>query len=901
MDNQETIARRVREQNKIYIARMALRQAVWQVPHEPGRGVLKAPVDAITGHEFRGANALKLLEIQRSFELEDPRWIIETDVEKNGFRLKPGAKPRDVFVKDSSGLWVGGHAFHVSEVFDFPLYVEKGVAAARPYEFLDEVIARAGLKHAEDTPGTYYIDPATHTLHSPADVSGVADPREHYGKLFYHMLRAENAGLQRAQELTGDAGAIDSLTAHIAHLIVSSRLHVPFYPDNSVDYSDQWIRLIEVDQDKDVVKTVARDAELVATQFVGRVFDVAHNHQQDRQAEKTTFREAMRQLDAAATREDVLALEERIQAGFVADIPTVQFAQADWPRWTEAIQAKTRSFEVPLARTAPRGATPGGRRQRRIPEEQRRYIFVPFEERFAAYEAGSTYDREKKLHYIPVGADVTPFQKWLEPPRGLTPQQVIDAFIEECKGFGLEMSAAVVQMDGKWRGTTVTTSENTKKTAGRYVLGDDGRGYIRNLDTGEEAPWRPSEPLSNDDKTREQLEEFRRNSERVRAVEERRQQQAEAKLTAKWASLPDATQHPYTDRKQVPAIGLKLWGEDLAIPMMDPDGVVRNIQRIPPTPGGQKLYPKDARKSGRSYVIGSLKDAPVVFFAEGYASAMTPHIATKFPSVVCFDSGNLASAMKGLRDQIPPDADKIIIADNDLVTSERLASTLNSTTMRKKIGYPEIQVNDVDFALNGGTTYFLELGESQFSLRVTETNDVEHYEMRRLYGEIWRGSERVHRVMINNVGMEKALAAAEAEGAKVFAPSFSDPDAYRKGFKDINDLQTTEGLPVVQDQLASVVDLVKGRQFAQERARELKYNVIEVRPLENDSRHVGQVVLHAGCHAVQDVGRSTAVAHSYRDLDRIPQQGAVARIEYRGGRGVVADAAEQNKGKGIGR
>ncbi|HEX7649889.1 MAG TPA: hypothetical protein VF450_21010, partial [Noviherbaspirillum sp.] len=522
-----------------------------------------------------------------------------------------------------------------------------------------------------------------------------------------------------------------------------------------------------------------------------------------------------------------------------------------------------------------------------------------YEDGQLAKDAGATWDPDKKLRFIHLLTDRKPFQKWLTPPKPLSIDEIKNQFRDACIAFQLDMDhpKAIIEMDGKWRGVPVTSRGKSKKLSGRYRLDAEGYGQIKNLDNGQGGPFRPDGKMASDPKTQEQLREAQKNQERLRAAELRKQEAVEAVCAKRWAALDDTGQHPYTDRKQVPAIGLKRWGEDLAIPMRDAAGVVRNIQRISPEPGGPKLYETGARKTGLFHVLGELDGASTVLFGEGYATCASPHIATGFPTVVCFDSNNIQAVMHALRDRIK-DADKIILADNDLVTHERLARTLNGG-MREKLRYPEIHARDIAAALLAGGRLAL-VGEGNYELTVREQVDGSHYDMPRLHAEIFQGNDRLHRVMINNAGMEKALAAAEAEGAKVVAPSFKDPEAYAKKHKDYNDLHVAEGLDAVREQLASVIDLVKGRAYAEERARELKYNLIEVHPAENDGRHTGEIVLHAGCHAVQDKGKQQAVAHSYRDLDKIPAQGQIARIEYRNGRGKVSEIVSHERSKGRG-
>ena len=59
-----------------------------------------------------------------------------------------------------------------------------------------------------------------------------------------------------------------------------------------------------------------------------------------------TLQAAIGQLNEVVTQEQVKALNERIDVGFVADVPTVQFSDADWPLWTDAVRTKAQAIEA---------------------------------------------------------------------------------------------------------------------------------------------------------------------------------------------------------------------------------------------------------------------------------------------------------------------------------------------------------------------------------------------------------------------------------------------------------------------------------------------------------------------------------------------------------------------------
>lgn len=69
--------------------------------------------------------------------------------------------------------------------------------------------------------------------------------------------------------------------------------------------------------------------------------------QQKNQDKPTTLQDALQRLSDASSLEQVQALCDEIDEGFVANIPTVQFADADWPMWSDAILKKVQFLETP--------------------------------------------------------------------------------------------------------------------------------------------------------------------------------------------------------------------------------------------------------------------------------------------------------------------------------------------------------------------------------------------------------------------------------------------------------------------------------------------------------------------------------------------------------------------------
>lgn len=538
--------------------------------------------------------------------------------------------------------------------------------------------------------------------------------------------------------------------------------------------------------------------------------------------------------------------------------------------------------------------------RRHLPREERIELFVPYAERESAKKLGAIWDGE--VWYIGVDWDASPFDRWLSPPQLLTRREIVAAFVRQCESWGLDMADEdtdeFAMMDGVWHKTTVTTSKNHIKKSGAYVLNERGYGCICNHDQGTKVPFEPEGIMASEEQTAEAQAQYRQNLEaRMKAEKALRDKVAKA-AQQRYKRLSGteiiADVHTYLlEKKFVPAFpGLRCDNDKLVIPMYDVDGQIRNLQSI--DPAGGKLFMKDGEKKARFFVIGDLATADTILFGEGYATLASSYLATKFASVTCFDSGNIAAVMEALEDRTKH-ADRIILSDNDLVTPARTAATLNNAKMRERHGYDPISGDMVAAAIATGNA--VDIGsDGRFALRAKERREVEHFELPRIYAEIIdrESGEVMHKIAVINVGMEKALAAAARFDAKVVAPQFADPLAYEKGYKDFNDLHVQEGLDRVQMELAAVVDLVKGRRTVELFAQERNFNLIEfVEPAEG-GRYTGRVVGNVGVHSVQEVGKAQIAAHPVQALSRIPVEGEAIRIQYTGGRGEV-EAARSGK------
>ncbi|TCK31934.1 putative DNA primase/helicase [Paraburkholderia sp. BL8N3] len=518
----------------------------------------------------------------------------------------------------------------------------------------------------------------------------------------------------------------------------------------------------------------------------------------------------------------------------------------------------------------------------------RRYLFVPFEEKDEAHRLGARFDGRKSAWFVPHGVDDVPFARWFNPKEIDVEQE----FAEACARLGV-VYPGVKESEG-WMVTTVTTSRDQKALKGAYrvVFGDAPNGYISNHDTGEGEAWFPRGKvltIEDREKHRKLLEENRKQREDATSQERERVSQ---RATAKWGTLETALTHPYAERKQVGVFGLRLDGERLVTPLADVDGKIWSLQYIDAR--GGKLYESGGKKTGNFHVLGELQSGKTVLFGEGYATCASLHVATRLPVVEVFDSGNIAPVIAQLAPRLEGKT-LIICGDDDVLTRDKIVRTINKIAhsdyakgrlqLKGGIADDEVLIDGVARPVRANPDCTLRLAYEQSPEGV-----------QRVVGEFVHKRDKVA-VKIANVGREKALAAAAAHGARSVFPVF---ESLADGPTDFNDLQAREGLAIVRRQIGMAM-IGQTHQATPEKtpvevARAAIGEGVVINEAKDNGRYVGAVVGNTTSHAVQDVGRQTAVAHDLGKLDRVPRVGVDAGIVYSNGCGEVAiKDAEQER------
>lgn len=202
-------------------------------------------------------------------------------------------------------------------------------------------------------------------------------------------------------------------------------------------------------------------------------------------------------------------------------------------------------------------------------------------------------------------------------------------------------------------------------TAGWYLLHGDGIPAGRfgcNRNTDIDVKWRSN---SSQELTPEQRAEYKRKMQAAKqareADQQREREQAASQAADLYARAVPSDDHPYLKRKKITGIGARVLDGELLIPLRHGPGALVGLQRI--LPDGQKFFIRGTPSGGAYHVIGKPPAAGPIVICEGYATAISIHLATGYCVVIALNAGNLLAVSQKIRKALPQA--RILIAPDD--------------------------------------------------------------------------------------------------------------------------------------------------------------------------------------------------------------------------------------------
>lgn len=244
----------------------------------------------------------------------------------------------------------------------------------------------------------------------------------------------------------------------------------------------------------------------------------------------------------------------------------------------------------------------------------------------------------------------------------------IEQFRDAIRASGLTPPDQIFD-DGKRH--RFSSNGNRNDDSGWYILYGDERpaGAFGCWRSGINSRWKSSDRREFSAEERAAWKQRMAEVEQQRAEEERQaRERAATKAAEIWRNAQVDGTHPYLDRKNVPALGVRIYAGRVAVPMRHGPGALVGLQLI--DEAGGKKFLSGTPLDGAYHVLGKPTPAGPVVIVEGWATGASVHLATGWCVVVAFNAGNLPRVARKIR-QALPDADIIIGADDDAWTARK--------------------------------------------------------------------------------------------------------------------------------------------------------------------------------------------------------------------------------------
>lgn len=259
----------------------------WRRPWDPGKVPGGGPLNAISGHRYRGINPLLLGMSAPTAAHADPRWLSYKQAADKGWTVRRGEKATAVlFFKKvelkGDGSATGDDARVVPVLRSFPVFHASQVDGIAPYvaptqeevpwrtpQSASVIVSRSGAVVREGGEKAFYA-PSQDFVQMPPraafrSAEGWASTMLHeMGHWSGHPSRL-NRNLQT--RFGSHAYAMEELRAEMASAFIGAELDIPAGIDQHASYIESWLSVLK--QDKREVFRAAADAQRIADYLLG--------------------------------------------------------------------------------------------------------------------------------------------------------------------------------------------------------------------------------------------------------------------------------------------------------------------------------------------------------------------------------------------------------------------------------------------------------------------------------------------------------------------------------------------------------------------------------------------------------------------------------------------------------
>jgi antirestriction protein ArdC len=260
--------------------------APWRKPwNAEACGGSTAPVNAATGHRYRGVNLFVLGMSPLAMMSSDPRWCSYRQAVARGWQVRKGAKATPVFFYKPIEIAEGEgecetrripilkvfSVFHASQIDGVPELSAPASAktVVERIQDAETIFAASGVKVRIGGDRAFY-HPALDFIQMPPD-EAFESPAMRASVALHELAHASGAPHRLNRDLTGKFGSSayshEELRAELASLLVGSEIGLPTDIPNHASYIQSWIANLK--QDKREFFHAAAEAQRIADYILG--------------------------------------------------------------------------------------------------------------------------------------------------------------------------------------------------------------------------------------------------------------------------------------------------------------------------------------------------------------------------------------------------------------------------------------------------------------------------------------------------------------------------------------------------------------------------------------------------------------------------------------------------------
>jgi antirestriction protein ArdC len=270
------------------VAALEAGTAPWRRPWDPNAcGGSTTPVNAVTGHRYRGVNLFVLGMSSLALVSNDPRWCSYRQAAARGWQVRKGEKATPVYfykpieIEDNAtdGARETRHipilrtfsVFHASQVDGTPALAPPVAAKTVPERIEDaETMVKASGVPVRVGGDRAFYSPALDFIQMPPD-EAFHNPEQRAVVVLHELAHASGHPTRLNRDLSGGFGspayAKEELRAELTSVAVGSMIGLPCDIPNHASYLQSWIGVLK--QDRREIFHAAAEAQRMADYIVG--------------------------------------------------------------------------------------------------------------------------------------------------------------------------------------------------------------------------------------------------------------------------------------------------------------------------------------------------------------------------------------------------------------------------------------------------------------------------------------------------------------------------------------------------------------------------------------------------------------------------------------------------------